>query len=130
MPDSDLPVGLRPRNRLDRPCARHTGLKIEGPEYETIYAFGGLCAIDSIEEIIYLNDLCDRLGIDTITAGNLCGLAIEAARNGKSHYKVDYSQVDAIAQLLIEKGIFSKEELFDMLKRIQKEYQKSGAPDR
>jgi len=35
-------------------------------------------------------------------------------------------QLDAIAQLLIEKGIFSKEELFDMLKRIQKEYQKTG----
>jgi hypothetical protein len=39
-------------------------------------------------------------------------------------------QLDAIAQLLIEKGIFSKEELFDMLKRIQREYQKKGAPDR
>ena len=39
-------------------------------------------------------------------------------------------QLDAIAQLLIEKGIFSKEELFDMLKRIQKEYQKTGAPNR
>ena len=35
-------------------------------------------------------------------------------------------QLDAIAQLLIEKGVFSKEELFDMLKRIQKEYQKTG----
>ncbi len=35
-------------------------------------------------------------------------------------------QLDAIAQLLIEKGIFSKEDLFDMLKRIQKEYQKTG----
>ncbi len=39
-------------------------------------------------------------------------------------------QLDAIAQLLIEKGFFSKEELFDMLKRIQREYQKPGAPDR
>jgi hypothetical protein len=35
-------------------------------------------------------------------------------------------QLDAIAQLLIEKGIFTKEELFDMLKRVQKEYQKTG----
>ena len=35
-------------------------------------------------------------------------------------------QLDAIAQLLIEKDIFSKEELFNMLKRIQKEYQKTG----
>jgi hypothetical protein len=35
-------------------------------------------------------------------------------------------QLDAIAQLLIEKGVFSKEDLFDMLKRTQKEYQKTG----
>lgn len=30
---------------------RHTGLTLEGPEYETIYAFGGLCQINNIEEI-------------------------------------------------------------------------------
>lgn len=58
----------------------HKGLRLEGPEYETIYAFGGLCEIDSIEEILYLNDLCDRLGLDTITAGNLAGLTIDAGR--------------------------------------------------
>jgi aldehyde:ferredoxin oxidoreductase len=79
---------------------RHAGLRLEGPEYETIYAFGGLCLIDSIEEIAYLNDICDRLGMDTITAGNLCGLTIEAARRGKIDYAIDYGQVDAIAELL------------------------------
>lgn len=79
---------------------RHQGLKIEGPEYETIYAFGGLCLIDSLEEIAYLNDICDRLGVDTITAGNLCGLTIEAARRKKIDYPIDYGDVDAIAELL------------------------------
>lgn len=79
---------------------RHEGLKIEGPEYETIYAFGGLCEVDSIEEIAYLNDICDRLGIDTITAGNLVGLTIEASRQGKIDYAIDYNQVDRIAELL------------------------------
>jgi len=79
---------------------RHQGLEIEGPEYETIYAFGGLCMVNSIEEIAYLNDICDRLGMDTISAGNLCGLTIEAARQGKIDYDVDYGDVDAIAALL------------------------------
>jgi aldehyde:ferredoxin oxidoreductase len=79
---------------------RHAGLRLEGPEYETIYAFGGLCLIDGIEEIIYLNDICDRLGMDTITAGNLCGLTIEAARRGKIDDVIDYGKVDAIAELL------------------------------
>ena len=35
-------------------------------------------------------------------------------------------QVDAIAQLLIEKGFFTKEEFFAMLKQVQTEYQKRG----
>ncbi|NCC25625.1 MAG: aldehyde:ferredoxin oxidoreductase, partial [Deltaproteobacteria bacterium] len=49
----------------------YAGLTLEGPEYETIFAFGGLCMIESMEEIVRLNDLCDRLGLDTISAGNL-----------------------------------------------------------
>lgn len=79
---------------------RHAGLKLEGPEYETIYAFGGLCLIDSIEEIAYLNDICDRLGMDTITAGNLCAFTIEAARRGRIDYRINYGNVDSIAELL------------------------------
>jgi len=94
---------------------RHAGLRLEGPEYETIYAFGGLCAIDSIEEIVYLNDICDRLGMDTITAGNLCGLTIEAARRGKIDYAIDYGQVDAIAGLL--KKIAFRKGIGDLLAR-------------
>ncbi len=94
---------------------RHAGLKIEGPEYETIYAFGGLCMIDSIEEITYLNDICDRLGIDTITAGNLCGFTIEAVRRGKVEYPIDYGDVDAIAGLL--KLIAKREGIGDVLAR-------------
>lgn len=47
-----------------------------------------------------MNDICDRLGMDTITAGNLCAFAIEAARRGKIDYSIDYGDVDAIAALL------------------------------
>ncbi len=79
---------------------RHKGLKIEGPEYETIYAFGGLCLIDKIDEIAYLNDLCDRLGLDTITAGNMAAFAIEAAKRGKISEKIEYGDVDSIAEFL------------------------------
>ncbi len=79
---------------------RHAGLTIEGPEYETIFAFGGLCMIDSIEEIAYLNDICDRLGMDTISAGNICGFAIEAARKGKIHTDLVYGRAEGIAKLL------------------------------
>jgi aldehyde:ferredoxin oxidoreductase len=79
---------------------RHRGLRIMGPEYETIYAFGGLCMVKSIEEIIYLNDLCDRLGMDTITAGNLAAFAIEASKNKKIKDNLQYGDVDGIAEVL------------------------------
>jgi aldehyde:ferredoxin oxidoreductase len=79
---------------------RHAGLRLEGPEYETIYAFGGLCMVEEIEEIIYLNDLCDRLGLDTISAGNLCALAMEAASRGRLADPIKYGDVDGIADLL------------------------------
>ena len=79
---------------------RHRGLRIGGPEYETIYAFGGLCMIDSIEEIIYLNDICDRLGMDTISAGNLAAFTIEASRRRRIDEKLEYGDVDGIASLL------------------------------
>ena len=79
---------------------RHRGLRIMGPEYETIYAFGGLCMVNSIEEIIYLNDLCDRLGIDTITAGNLAAFAIEASKSKKIKDNLHYGEVDGIAEIL------------------------------
>jgi len=79
---------------------RHRGLRIRGPEYETIYAFGGLCMVKSIEEIIYLNDLCDRLGMDTITAGNLAAFAIEASKRKKIKDKLSYGDVDGISEIL------------------------------
>jgi aldehyde:ferredoxin oxidoreductase len=69
--------------------------------------------IDSIEEIIYLNDICDRLGMDTITAGNLCAFTIEAFKRGKVDYQIDYGDVDAIAKLL--KMIAHREGVGDIL---------------
>ncbi len=85
----------------------HKGLKIEGPEYETIYAFGGLCLIDDLREIAYLNDLCDNYGIDTITAGNLVAFTMEASELGKIDYKISYGDAKKAAEL-IEKIVFRK----------------------
>jgi len=79
---------------------RHNGLTLEGPEYETIYAFGGLNKIDSLEEVAYLNDVCDKLGLDTISAGNITAFAVEAYALGKTDFKVTYNQPDRIAELL------------------------------
>jgi len=78
---------------------RHKGLKQE-LDYETVGAFGGVCLIDDIVEVVYLNDICDRLGMDTITAGNLAGFTIEASHLKDIGEKIEYGDVDAIAALL------------------------------
>lgn len=78
---------------------RHAGLEIDGPEYETIYALGGLNCVAPLEEVAWLNDLCDRLGIDTMTAGNVSSFAVEAWRRGRSDFEIDYGQSERMAEL-------------------------------
>lgn len=79
---------------------KYAGLTIEGPEYETLYAFGGLCCINKLDEIIHLNDICDKLGIDTITAGNLAAFTIEAVERGKIKAELKYGDAEGVAKLL------------------------------
>ena len=78
---------------------RHKGLK-QMIDYETVGSFGGLCLIDDITEVLYLNDICDRLGMDTMTAGSLCGFTIEASHRQDIGEKIEYGDVDGIAALL------------------------------
>lgn len=78
---------------------RHAGLELEGPEYETIYALGGLNEVDSLEEVAWLNDICDKLGLDTMSAGNISAFAVEARRRGRIRWDIDYNQPDRMAEL-------------------------------
>jgi aldehyde:ferredoxin oxidoreductase len=49
--------------------------KSKGPEYETICAFGSQLLVDDLPMITKLGDICDRYGMDTISAGSAIGLA-------------------------------------------------------
>ena len=80
----------------------YRGIRLEGPEYETIFAIGGLCLIDDFGAIIKINDLCDMYGLDTITMGNVAGFAIEAYRLGKlkSERPLRYSDPEGVMWLI------------------------------
>jgi aldehyde:ferredoxin oxidoreductase len=58
------------------------GVVIEGPEYETIYAFGSNCAIGGREAIIRLNWYCDEYGLDTISTGATVAFVMELFQSG------------------------------------------------
>ena len=55
---------------------------VEGPEFETIALFGGNCVLKTIEEVAYVNHVCDELGIDTISGGGVVAFAIECFERG------------------------------------------------
>ncbi|MBI2874202.1 MAG: aldehyde ferredoxin oxidoreductase C-terminal domain-containing protein [Firmicutes bacterium] len=78
----------------------YRGLSARGPEYETIYAFGGLCSVGSLEEVVHLAHRCEDLGLDTITAGNVAAFAVEASRKGGLSLSLDYGDTGGIAGLL------------------------------
>jgi len=69
-------------------CGRETrapryGLdKVDGPEYETISAFGSLMMVDDLQAVIYAGHLCNLYGIDTISTGCTIALACEMFQRG------------------------------------------------
>jgi aldehyde:ferredoxin oxidoreductase len=52
------------------------------PEYETLAMFGSNCGNSNLESIIKANDICNRAGLDTISAGAAIAFAIECYENG------------------------------------------------
>jgi aldehyde:ferredoxin oxidoreductase len=52
------------------------------PEYETTAMFGTNCLNNNLESIIKAGDICDRYGIDTISAGAVIAMAIESYEKG------------------------------------------------
>ncbi|MFQ6015134.1 MAG: aldehyde ferredoxin oxidoreductase family protein [Anaerolineae bacterium] len=72
-------------------CGGHMEVKDPGPyqgashhkvEYETAAAFGGMPLNDNFPSLIKINELCNRYGLDTISAGCTVSFAIECYENG------------------------------------------------
>jgi aldehyde:ferredoxin oxidoreductase len=58
-------------------CKREVESAYGGPEYETIDAFGGDCAIDDLHAIAKANEMCNNFGMDTISCGATIAFAME-----------------------------------------------------
>ena len=73
-----------------------TGLETEGPEYETVFSFGSLLCIDDIVSVMKSNDLCDDLGLDTISAGVSIG-AYMASEDAFGDSELTHELIEKIA---------------------------------
>ena len=60
----------------------YAGARAFGPEYETIYAFGTNLENPRFDSIIAADDMCDLLGLDTMSAGMTIGWATECYEKG------------------------------------------------
>jgi aldehyde:ferredoxin oxidoreductase len=54
----------------------------EGPEYETIWAFGNSCGVMDMGAVIKANHYCNEFGLDTISLGSTIACAMELAEKG------------------------------------------------
>jgi aldehyde:ferredoxin oxidoreductase len=74
------PIGCKPVVQVDG--GKYRVLKGPGPEYETCASFGTMIMNDNLEGIAYLNDLCNRQGLDTISCGSTVAFMMECYEKG------------------------------------------------
>ena len=93
-------------------CGREIEIK-EGPykienaagaEYETTAAFGSMCLISDVEAIAYLNDLCNIMGVDTISTGCTIAFALDCYEHGiltekDIGFPLEWGNAEAIVKL-------------------------------
>ena len=81
------------------------GVKGAGPEYETIGMLGSNCLINDLKAIGRGNDLCNRMGIDTISGGSAVAFAMELYERGiisekETGYPLLWGDGESMVQLL------------------------------
>jgi aldehyde:ferredoxin oxidoreductase len=88
----------------------HHGKMTAGPEYETMGLMGTNLLNDNISAILKANELCNRYGLDTISAGGVLGFAMEAWEHGLITAKdtdgiqMEWGRTDAIEKMLEQIG--------------------------
>jgi len=89
-------------------CGRITradGEEGGGPEYETVWSFGAECDVSDLEDIAKANYICNRLGIDTISAGVTIGCAMELSEKGYLDEEVKFGDSKKVIELVRKIGL-------------------------
>ncbi len=67
---------------VKKATGKYAGAWTEGPEYETIWGFSGPMGVVDSGLIIAADQMCDRLGLDTISVASTIGFAYELFERG------------------------------------------------
>jgi aldehyde:ferredoxin oxidoreductase len=100
----------------------------EGPEYESVWAFGASCGIDDLEAITEANYLCNDLGLDTISAGATIACAMELNERGLVEGDLQFGRADLLLKTVEDIGYRRDfgDELAEGSQRLAEKY---GAPE-
>ena len=60
----------------------YAGITTEGPEFETMYSYGGVTGVENIDAVIAADRLADELGLDTMSSGVAIAFAMELYEKG------------------------------------------------
>jgi aldehyde:ferredoxin oxidoreductase len=98
---------------------RYKGFKGGRPEYETVIDLGALCGLSDPEALIYLSNLCNMVGLDTISTGSVIAFAMELFQRGiltsEDTGGIRLNWGDAQAMETVIRQIAHKEGLGDLL---------------
>lgn len=88
---------------------KYKGEYTEGPEYENTWAFGAQCGNGDYGAVVAAEHLCDMYGIDSISAGNAIGFAMECVQRGiiskaEIGYDLGFGNTDSMIQMLHQIG--------------------------
>ena len=78
----------------------YAGLEGDSLEYESAAMLGANLEVGKTDEAIYLGVLCDKLGLDTISAGCVLGFACEAVEKGLLEADVRFGDTESLAAML------------------------------
>lgn len=76
------------------------GRQTAGPEYETIWAFGPDCGIDDLAAVVEANNLCNDLGLDTISTGSTIACAMELSEKGYIDEEIRFGDAEQMVDLV------------------------------
>lgn len=72
----------------------------EGPEYETIAVAGPNAGIKDPEAIVKYNQVCDNMGLDTISAGDVIVWAMEMTEKGIHDFGIRFGDADKMIEYI------------------------------
>ena len=72
----------------------------EGPEYETIAVAGPNAGITDPEHIVKFNEVCDNMGLDTISTGDTIVWAMEMTEKGIYDFDIRFGEADKMIKMV------------------------------